>query len=170
MSFHLEGTDASKLKITGWKSYDPSNAIVTYPTNIREPYTLRFNILVKSVGNRYGRFPSTILIQGCDNEANTITNPNEAAWKTKTINESPNRSWTNIAIREFTYSNAYCKRLKYSVHGKDVAYMSVSGTTLRYRSNIQEPKTLEFTLRVHAQGDGINGKSHIKDYPSTLKI
>ena len=82
MSFHLEGTDASKLKITNWKSYDPSGAIFTYPTNIKEPYTLRFNILVRSVGNRYARFPSTILIQGCDNEANTITNPKEYAWKT----------------------------------------------------------------------------------------
>ena len=137
MRFAVDGTDASKIKITGWKTYDPSNAIVTYPTNIKEPYTLRFNILVYAVGNRYNRFPSTIVLQGCDNEANIITNPNESAWKTKQINENPNRSWTNIRINEFTYSNPYCKRLKYSVHGKDVAYMSIySGTYLRYRSNI----------------------------------
>jgi hypothetical protein len=82
MRYVLEGTDASKLKITGWSTYNPYGAIFTYPTNIREPYTLRFNILVYAVGNRYGRFPSTIQIQGCDNEANTITNPKEYAWKT----------------------------------------------------------------------------------------
>lgn len=33
-----------------------------------------------------------------------------------------------------------------------------------------KPRVLVFTLNVHFQGDGINGASHFKGYPSTITI
>jgi hypothetical protein len=90
-----------------------------------------------------------------------ISNPSETAWKTTVLNESPNRSTTNIYIGSFTYSNAYCKLLKYSIEGADKSKITlVSTSRIYYRSNEIEPRTLSFILRVHAQGDGINGKVH----------
>jgi hypothetical protein len=60
--------------------------------------------------------------------------------------------------------------LKYSIHGTDKNHVSVSGSTVTYHTNLKEPRTLSYTLRVHAQGDGINGKSHYQDFASTIKI
>jgi hypothetical protein len=56
-------------------------SVITYKSNIKEPKTLKFDLEVTSVGGtRRATFPSEIIIQGCDNEANTITNPSQNAW------------------------------------------------------------------------------------------
>jgi len=78
---------------------------------------------------------------------------------------------TSISIGSFKYSNAHCKLLRYSILGTDKALITLHGTSkITYNTNFVEPKTLSFTLRVHAQGDGINGKNHYQDYPTTIKI
>ena len=136
-----------------------------------EPKTIEFNLRVHGIGGtRTQTFPSTIKIQGCDNEKNDITNPGERAWRYTVLNDRPTRRNTNIGIGGFTYSNAYCKFLKYSIVGEDASLLSVSGSTFTYQTNLLEPRTLKYSLRVHAQGDGINGHTHIQDFPSTLKI
>ena len=49
--------------------------------------------------------------------------------------------------------------MKYSIEGTDVNVITLSNTNkITYNTNYVEPKTLSFTLRVYAQGDGINGK------------
>jgi hypothetical protein len=122
-------------------------------------------------GNHFKEFPTSIKIQGCDNEGNTISNPHERAWKTSVMNETPTRRGTDIAIGGFTYSNAYCKLLKYTIEGTDKSHITLHGTSkITYKTSFVEPRTLSFTLRVHAQGDGINGKTHQKTYPTTIKI
>jgi hypothetical protein len=115
-------------------------------------------------------FPSTIKLQGCDNEDNEITNPYQRAWKYYVANEYPTRRWTNIGIGGFTYSNAFCKLLKYTAVGEDSNLIRISSSTFSYRTDLIEPKTIKYSLRVHAQGDGINGHTHIQDFPSTILI
>jgi hypothetical protein len=84
------------------------------------------------------------------------------------LNDLPTRKLTPVAIKDFTYSNAFCKLYKYSISGTDSAHVSVSGTTFKYKTNFLEPRTLKFSIWVHAQGDGINGKSHKKEYKSSI--
>ena len=86
-------------------------------------------------GTRFQDFPSTIVIEGCDNENNTISNPNEAAWKTTRVNESPSRGTQRITIGSFTYSNPYCKLLKYSVSGTDASQITISNSYFNYKTN-----------------------------------
>ena len=75
----------------------------------------------------------------------------ELAWKTTVSNETPSRSPTDIAIGSFTYSNPYCKLHHYSIEGTDAAEITLVGTTkITYKTNYIEPRTLSFTLRVHA--------------------
>jgi hypothetical protein len=77
------------------------------------------------------------------------------------MNETPSRRGTDITIGGFTYSNAYCKLLKYTIEGPDKAHITLHGTSkITYKTDFVEPRTLSFTLRVHAQGDEINGKKH----------
>jgi hypothetical protein len=88
---------------------------------------------------------------------------------------SPSRKWTPRSIREFHYTNAYCKRLKYTITGTDAQYVKIScdGTQFEYRTDLVEPlkpRVLVFNLKVHAQGDGINGKTHTQLFPSTITI
>jgi hypothetical protein len=67
------------------------------------------------------------------------------------LNETPTRSLTDIGIGSFTYSNAYCKLLKYSIEGTDMNEITLVGTSkISYKTNYIEPRTLVFTLRVHA--------------------
>jgi hypothetical protein len=140
---------------------------------------LKFSLRVHAQGDtingrhHYQDFPTTIKLQGCDNEDNVITNPNEDAWKTHVDNEVPTRRDTNIAIGGFTYSNPYCKLLKYTVEGEDKALITISGSRFTYKSNLFEdfkPRVLVFQLKVHAQGDGINGHTHTQLFPSTIRI
>ena len=111
---------------------------------------MSFTLVVWDVGNLWTKYPSTILIQGCDNEANTITNPSFTAFAQTVLNDNPTRANTNVAIGGFTYSNAYCKLLRYSVVGTDASFITISGSTFTYRTNLVEPRTLRFSLRVHA--------------------
>ena len=119
LKYSITGTDYRIVTVSG--------STVTYKTDIVEPRELRFNLRVHAQGDRingryhYKDFSTYIRLQGCDNEANVITNPKESAWKQTVLNETPNRGWTNVAIREFTYSNPYCKRFKYTVVGEDAA-------------------------------------------------
>lgn len=169
LKYTVYGTHASYVTVHG-------TTHISYRTNFREPFALSFYLRVHAQGDgingrtHYNNFHTKITIQGCDNEANTISNPNENAWKTSLLNENPNRSWTTITVGGFTYTNAYCKLYKYTVTGTDAVYTQVAGSTFKYRSNIVEPKTLVFNLKVHAQGDGINGKTHTKEFPTTIKI
>lgn len=74
------------------------------------------------------------------------------------VNEYPTRKATTIRFGTFTFSNPYCKLLKYTVEGDDAKEVTISGTSsLTYKTDYNEPRTLKFNLRVHAQGDGING-------------
>ena len=68
-------------------------------------------------------------------------------------NETPTRSNTNIVIGGFTYSNLYCKLLKYTVEGTDASLLTISGSTFIYRTDLFEdftPRILVFSLKVHA--------------------
>ena len=60
--------------------------------------------------------------------------------------------------------------MRYSVTGADVALVSVSGSSFTYQTNLLEPRTLSFSLCVHAQGDTINSAVHKLEFPSTIKI
>jgi hypothetical protein len=141
--FTIEGRDTRYVAVSGKTLY--------YYTNIREPYTLSFNLRVWGIGGtRSQLFPSTIKLQGCDNEKNVITNPHYRAWRQTYTQESPSRRHTNIGIGGFTYSNHYCKLLKYSINGEDAKILKVSGSTFTYPTNLQEPRTLKYNLRVHA--------------------
>jgi hypothetical protein len=116
-------------------------------------------------------FPGTLKIQGCDNEYNRITNPHQRAWKQTVLNDWPTRKPTDITIGGFTYSNAYCKLKKYSLLGTDAKEITLVGTQkITYKTNYNEPRVLRFTLRVHAQGDEINGKRHYADFPTTITV
>lgn len=85
----LVGTDAKELTLSGNK--------VTYKTNYNEPKVLRFSLRVYAYGHgingrsHYQDFPTTITIRGCDNEANTITNPGEKAFAQNILNDKPTR-------------------------------------------------------------------------------
>jgi hypothetical protein len=51
--------------------------------------------------------------------------------------------------------------------------ISGDGTQFEYRTDLVEhlkPRVLVFNLKVHAQGDGINGKTHTQLFPSTITI
>ena len=149
LKYTLTGTDAGYLSVSGSR--------VKYRTNIVEPKILKFNLKVHAQGDGINgkshtkEFPTTILIQGCDNEANTISNPSETAWKTNVLNDNPTRSPTDIAIGSFTYSNPYCKLLKYAIEGDDKDQITLHGTSkITYNTNYVEPRSLKFTLRVYA--------------------
>ena len=76
-------------------------------------------------------------------------------------------------IGGFTYSNPYCKLLKYTVEGADADKITISSSTFTYRTDLVEemtPRVLVFSLKVHAQGDGINNSVHTQLFPSTITI
>jgi hypothetical protein len=144
---------------------------LVYSTAIKEPKQLTFTLRVTAMGGtRFKDFPTTLTIEGCDNEANVITNPSETAWKLVRTNENPSRGLTSITIGSFTYSNPYCKWWKYTVNGADATHITISSNVLRYKTNFVEPRTLNFNLKVHAYGDTWNGASHNKDFASSIKI
>lgn len=63
--------------------------------------------------------------------------------------------------------------MKYSVIGPDANLIKISYHTFTYKTNLFEdfkPRVLVFSLKVHAQGDGINGKTHTQLFPSTIRI
>jgi hypothetical protein len=73
MSYTLMGHDPSKVWISG------SN--VEYKTNIQEPFTHKFDLLVNAVGgSRFGKFPSTIQLNGCPIQNNTISIRRTGSW------------------------------------------------------------------------------------------
>lgn len=66
--YEIKNHESSYMSLWGDK--------ITYKSNIKEPKTLKFDLVVTAEGGtRTQTFSSSILIQGCDNEANTITNP-----------------------------------------------------------------------------------------------
>ena len=77
-----------------------------------------------------------------------------------------------ITINDFTYSNPYCKWLRYEVTGTDVnnGYLSVTGNKFTYKTDLLEPKLYNFKLWVIAQGDGINGRSHRTYFTTDLRL
>jgi hypothetical protein len=101
---------------------------------VKEPVHYYFNIRVHAQGhgingkNHYKDFKTKVTILGCDNEANTISNPNEVAWKTNVLQETPNRGWMSITIKGFKYSNKNCPLHGYTITGTDAAYVKVSGS------------------------------------------
>lgn len=123
MKYSVNGEDAKYIKISG--------STFTYKTNLIEPKTLKYNIRVHAQGDGINGhthvqdFPSTILIQGCDNEGNTISNPGFKAWKQTVLNDLPTRKNTDVVLGGFTYSNAFCKLLKYSIVGTDASIVTV---------------------------------------------
>jgi len=149
LKYSVSGTDVSHVSV--------SSSTFTYKTNFKEPRTLNFNLIVHAQGDGINgkthiqSFPSSIKIQGCDNESNTISNPNENAWKRIVMQESPSRGRMNRNIGGFTFSNAYCKLLKYSLTGTHASYVTVHGTThISYKTDLREPFKIKFNLRVHA--------------------
>ena len=87
------------------------------------------------------------------------------------MNDNPTRQNTEINIGEFTFSNAYCKFLKYSLSGTDASQIILDNPTkITYRTDYVEPRTLSFNLVVHAYGDGINGASKRRNFATTIKI
>ena len=118
LKYSIHGTDKSVITLHGTSK-------ISYPTAYREPKTLSFTLRVHAQGdgingkNHYKDYPTTIKIQGCDNEANTVSNPGQNAWKEAITNGLPSRKWTARSIKEFHYTNAYCKRLKYTITGTD---------------------------------------------------
>lgn len=65
-----------------------------------------------------------------------------------------------ITIGTFTFSNAYCKFLKYSIEGTDAKEIKLDGNKVTYKTDYNEPRVLRFSLRVYAYGHAINGKNH----------
>jgi hypothetical protein len=162
--YSLLGADAKEIILVGTEK-------ITYKTNYNEPRVLRFTLRVHAHGDEingkrhYADFPTTITVRGCDNEQNPITNPGEKAFAQNILNDKPIRRATTRTIEHFTYANQYCHWLKYSIEGTDARYVSVSGKTLTYQTNIREPYTLRFNLRVH----GIGG-TRTQIFPSTIKL
>jgi hypothetical protein len=82
-----------------------------------------------------------------------ITNPGQKAWLYHVDNERPTRRETNRGIGTFTYSNPYCKWLRYTVEGTDAKLIRISHQTFIYRTDLFEdfkPRVLVFSLKVHA--------------------
>jgi len=54
---------------------------VEYKTNIKEPFTHKFDLIVNAVGgSRFGKFPSTIQLNGCQYQNNTISIVSNSGW------------------------------------------------------------------------------------------
>ena len=87
--YSVTGTDASHITI--------ENDVLKYKTDFVEPRTLSFNLKVHAYGDTLNGashnkdFASSIKIQGCDNESNTISNQGNSAWNPAVVNETPTR-------------------------------------------------------------------------------
>lgn len=88
----------------------------------------------------------------CDSSFNTITIPTSGGWDTSIVNSSPSRSDTTISIPAFTFSKSYCSLDSYSITGTDSAQVSISGSSLTYKTDLPEPRTLSFNLVVNGSG------------------
>jgi len=148
LKYTAVGEDAKLITISG--------STFTYQTNLIEPKTIKYSLRVHAQGDGINGhthiqdFPSTILIQGCDNEGNVISNPSFKAWKQTVLNDLPTRKNTDVVLGGFTYSNAFCKLLHYSIVGTDASIVTVKDKTVTYKTDLLEPRTLRFSVRVHA--------------------
>ena len=88
----------------------------------------------------------------CDIDLNTISVPTSGGFEQIVLNETPTRQATLITIPEFDYSHNDCKLLKYELIDHTAAEISLTGYTITYQTNIQEPNTILYTLKVHAEG------------------
>ena len=149
--YTIEGTDKDEITLVGTSK-------ISYKTDYIEPRTLSFTLRVHAQGDgihgavRQITYPTTIKVQGCDNEANVITNPDTTAWKTNVLNDEPTRSNTIITIGGFTYSNPYCGLLRYELSGQNFVdgLISVSGNKFTYKTDKIEPFNYDFQLWVIA--------------------
>lgn len=59
-SFTVTGADADLVSISG--------SVLTYPTDLVEPKTLSFNLVVNAAGGQTQSYPTTIKLDGCSSE------------------------------------------------------------------------------------------------------
>jgi hypothetical protein len=147
LSYSLMGHDINNVWISG------NN--VQYKTNIREPFTHKFDLIVTGMGGaRSAKFPSTIKLNGCPTQANVISIIPNGNWPNWTLTANT-RSETAYNIPGFRYSNPYCLWLKYSIVSQDPeAEIRLATTTqLRYKTAFREPHVSNFVLKVHAFAD-----------------
>jgi hypothetical protein len=101
----------------GYVRISGNNVQVT--TTIREPYTHTFDLIVTGRGgSRYGKFPSTIQLNGCPYQPNTISIIPNGNWPNWTLT-SNTRNEVAYNIPGFRYSNPYCLWIKYTIESQD---------------------------------------------------
>ena len=146
LSYTLMGHDINNVWISG------NN--VEYKTNIKEPFTHKFDLIVTAMGgSRFGKFPSTIKLNGCPYQPNTISIRPNGNWPNWTYTGNT-RNPINYSIPGFSYSNPYCLWLKYTIDSQDPeAEIKMVGTTvINYKTAFREPHKSNFVLKVHAIG------------------